>query len=392
MPKGDLSDQQRPFDRLLDRLGAALRDRNSRKQAFGRLLKILRFILAAVSGLYAGWLIIALPLLLRFVGENNVTFAFFLYVPLQIWLLPLIPLLGCALLLLQWRLMIVLALVVPVFARWPMGHRFGDSELPTVAERPAESLTVLNNNRGQHGNQSLQPFKNAVVADLLVFQESSGRAPRFAAASTYAEFPHVAGEAEYVLLSKFPIRSHEAIKIDTTLYSPTMAARFVIDWNGRDIAVYSVHLPTPRDTLSYYRRGAFLYGVLGLPGTSWGEKREINQEGWDQRIDIARQLAEQIAADPLPTIVVGDFNAPHTGYVHSIFDDVLDDSHKTAGSGFGFTYPGTTRNPLSLGGPWMRIDHIFYDPDHWNATAAIAEKDRTSQHRANAAVLEYSTE
>jgi len=94
--------------------------------------------------------------------------------------------------------------------------------------------------------------------------------------------------------------------------------------------------------------------------------------------------------DPLPVIAVGDYNSPQAGYIHGIFDENLDDAHKTAGSGFGFTFPGTTRNPLSFGGPWMRIDHIFYDPEHWEALGSIAEKKRPSQHRAFAAVLKFT--
>ena len=392
VPSSPTSARQSRLDNWLDRLGAALSSRDSRKRAFGKVLKFCRVSIAALCLSYLFWLVILLPLLLRHVGENNVTLAFFLYVPLQIWLLPLVPLFGLALLFLQWRLLIVLAISVPMFCRWPMGHRIGKSELPPVAERPEDSLTVLSYNRGQHANQSLQPFKNAVAADLLIFQEAAGRAPGFAAADTYSEFTHAEGEGEFVLLSKFPIGKPRPIEV-TAAHGPyKAAARFEVNWNGRAIAVYAVHLTTPRDVLLYYRRGAFLYGVLGVPGTTWGEKRKHNQKYWDDRTAMARELADIIAADPLPTIVAGDFNAPQAGYVHGIFDDILDDSHKTAGAGFGFTFPGATRNPLSLGGPWMRIDHIFYSPDHWSAVAAVAEKDRPAQHRAVATVLEYSAD
>lgn len=385
------SDENGRLERLLNRLGEALRDRDSRSRAFGKVFRWFRLSVLVVSILYLIWLLIALPLLLRHVGERNLSLAFCLYVPLQIWLLPLIPLFGIALLSLQWRLLPFLLLAAPVFALWPMGYRFGGGELPAPAERPPESLTILSYNRGQHLNQSLQPFKDLVAPDLLVYQESTGRAPRYLVSDAYAEFSHFEGESEFVLLSKHPITAKEPVIIAATPPLPIpIAARFEIDWNGRPIALYTVHMTSPRDVLRYYSHGAALYGVIGLPGTPFNENRKINQKFWDDRIDVARALAERIANDSLPVIVAGDFNAPQAGYIHGIFNDFLDDSHKIAGSGFGFSFPGTTRNPLSLGGPWMRIDHIFSDPEHWTVQTAIAEKDRPSQHRAIAAVLKFT--
>ena len=64
-----------------------------------------------------------------------------------------------------------------------------------------------------------------------------------------------------------------------------------------------------------------------------------------------------------------------------------DEAHHDVGSGLGYTFPGTTRNPLSLGGPWMRVDHIFFDSD-WRALESLTESERPSQHRAVFSALE----
>jgi vancomycin resistance protein VanJ len=138
---------------------------------------------------------------------------------------------------------------------------------------------------------------------------------------------------------------------------------------------------TPRDVLGFYMRGAFLWGVIGVPGTPWAAKRRLYQTFWDSQMDDAAKIMAAVKSDVNPCIIAGDFNAPHTGHIHQIITREWGDAHAAAGHGFGFTFPGVTRNPLSLGGPWMRIDYIFYD-QHWKAVDCITEKARTSQHRA----------
>ncbi len=83
-----------------------------------------------------------------------------------------------------------------------------------------------------------------------------------------------------------------------------------------------------------------------------------------------------------PCLVAGDFNTPHHGYNHGILFDHLIDSHEARGDGFGFTFPGTTHNPLAMYGPWLRIDYgIGYK--NWRALYAKTEPYRESQHRAH---------
>ncbi|MCB1204794.1 MAG: endonuclease/exonuclease/phosphatase family protein [Verrucomicrobiae bacterium] len=238
-------------------------------------------------------------------------------------------------------------------------------------------------------NQSLQPFKNQVLPDLLLLQDAGGRSAGYLASEGYEEFPYGLDLAEFTLLSRHPILSAAPVEIEHDRDKAPIAARFVIDFKGIQVAVYSVHTVSPRDTLQYYRRGAFLYGLFGLPGTPLAKKRHENQVYWDERITEARTLRDRILADPLPVIIAGDFNAPAGGYIHGLFRSRFQDAHAEAGHGFGYSFPGTTRNPLSLGGPWMRIDYLFCD-EHWRPTWCITEADRPSQHRAVAAQFELT--
>lgn len=380
-----MSDVKPSFaDKSLGRLGEALRDRTSRKELIWKFGRALRWLLAFTGFSYASTLLL-LALSLRLIGENNVTLAFLLYLPHIIWLLPL-PALLLPTLIWQRKVFLTLILTSTFFIWSVMGYRLGSDEPLPQSGRTADMLTVLTYNRGQHANQSLQPFKNLTHPDLLLMQEASGRAPGYAKAEAYQGFTHSAGQDQFILLSKYPITDTSTLSLPFGERQETVAARFEVNWNGQSIAVYSVHLPTPRDTLLYYRRGAFLYGLLGLPGTTWGEKRKNNQAYWDARLELSRALIEQLKKEKLPMIVVGDFNAPHAGYNHRLFNSFLQDSHKKSGSGLGYTFPGTTRNPLSAGGPWMRIDYIFCD-QNWKCLRNTAEKNRRSQHRAVSATL-----
>lgn len=242
----------------------------------------------------------------------------------------------------------------------------------------------MTNNHGQHNKQSLQPFKNAIQPDIIVLQETPGRAAKYRADENYRELPHTENLREHTILSRYPIL--ESSQLPALPGASPKAVRFVIDWHGKQVAIYSVHLHSPRDTLGYQKWGPFLYGVLGLPGTPWAEKRQRLQQFWDRQIADAQIVLHAVREDPLPAIIAGDFNAPHVGYIHRLMTRELGDSHDRSGRGFGLTFPGYTRNPLSLGGPWMRIDYVFYNKQ-WEAIQCVTEPKRASQHRAVAATL-----
>ena len=103
-------------------------------------------------------------------------------------------------------------------------------------------------------------------------------------------------------------------------------------------------------------------------------------------MQLERDLLSVFQHEKRPFLAVGDFNMPDHGYAYHLFAGQLTDAAKRAGRGYGFTLPGTTRNPLSLFGPWLRIDYIF-------SSAALkpiycrTEDWRKSQHRAVAARL-----
>jgi vancomycin resistance protein VanJ len=374
------------FNCLLEKLGSALKDAESRKRFAQRIGRIIRTLLLICTIFYAGSLLL-LPILAAWIGEKNVTLAFLLYLPRVVALLPL-PFLLLATLFFSRRLALVQVVAGLVFFTFGMGYEWRRSPDGHFGKTPEPSqLTVLSYNRGEHANQSLQPFKNLTKPDILALQEASGRSTGYLADPKYSEFKYGMDVGEHTLLSRYPILSADLVQLGADIQDNTPAARFVIDFNGRQVVIFSVHLITVRDTLLHYRRGAFLYGVLGIvPGTSLHRKMKIYREFWLQRIRTADALKQTIDRETSPTLVLGDFNAPAGGYIQRRLTHGFQDSHQVAGSGCGYSFPGTTRNPLSRGGPWMRIDYILASKD-WNVIASIAEEDRPSQHRAVASKL-----
>lgn len=330
------------------------------------------------------WLVGLLVLTVSFcyLGESNLFTAFLLYLPPLTWLLPGVVMWPVTLLL-RWRSALVLGaagfLLVYSFSGW----RSGVALTPIPPEqRESNAMVILTNNRGQGGGHSLRPFKNFIQPDLMVFQESSATASNYLSDPGYGEFSHGQSVGEFTLLSRFPVTPGRLLTWNDGQPGNqfTYAARFEVDWNGRPLAVYVVHLRSPREALLALRWGGFLRGIP-LPSHRWRERSVQDTAFWLDQIAMAEELKRHVLAETLPCIVAGDFNAPHIGFIHHRLTRHLQDVHAVAGAGWGFTFPGETRNPLALGGPWMRIDHILVD-SHWNVETCWTEESRKSQHRA----------
>ena len=363
-------------------LGIALIERAFGVNSRFSIARFLQRLVSIVTWAYAIALL-SVFVFMRWLGEANITSAFFLYLPPAVWFLPGIPLMALGLIFNR-RSVLILGGVCAATIYGFIGYRAGGAD--DLGDK-TQQITVMTYNRGQHMNQSLQPFKAATQPDLLVFQDAPNRAETFLRSPDYSEFAHGGSVGEFTLLSRYPIL--EKVLLPEQAGPRAMRfARFVVDWQGRSISIYAVHLKTPREVLSSYARGAFLWGILGVPGTSGATKRRQYQVFWDEQMLDAERILTAAKNDPNPCVLAGDFNAPSLGRIHQRITSNMTDAHLAAGSGFGFSFPGVTRNPLSLGGPWMRIDYLFHD-ENWETIQCITEPDRPSQHRAVVAKLRF---
>ena len=154
------------LDSLLEKLGNALRDSESRKRFVKRIVGIIRKIFRLTTLCYIA-LLLLLPALAAWVGEKSITLAFLLYLPRVIPLLPLAILLPASLFYSRKLTLAQLAAGL-VFLTFGMGYEWGGSPDEKFDRTTVKSeLNAMTCNRGQHGNHSRQPFKNLTNPDIL---------------------------------------------------------------------------------------------------------------------------------------------------------------------------------------------------------------------------------
>lgn len=364
-----------PLIKLLECLLKTLKDWRNPDGAIHKLLKWLHRGLLFVNISYGIILCLVLALL-EWRAETHWFLCFALYIPPQVWLLPVIVLGPLTLLIKpRWCLLHIAALILVLFVY--MDPQFGSAGTPKGA-----SIKILTNNRGQDNKQSPTNFIEAEKPDVVVFQEA-GREAQFAKA-----YPglSVRGIDEFTFISRFPIKQAELLP-QRGLNRRPVAARAVLDWEGRDLVIYTVHLTSPREILEPMSKGGFVAAVFGRKG-GYGEKlRNETQAFWDHQKKMAAEIAELAKKETAPVLIAGDFNVPNHGQIYNSYCDQFTDAFEQAGSGYGLTFPGFTRNPLTFFGPWLRLDQIF-SSSQLKPIACKAEPGRRSQHRSMVATFE----
>lgn len=299
---------------------------------------------------------------MRIWGETNLTSVALMYVPPLVWIVPAFFLFPVSLIA-GWRTALLVLILIPTYL---IGHMRWELNAVTAPVDPKNmhTLRLMTWNRGQSKGVSLQPIKNQWRPDFIALQDAAGTERYYKGNENYAEFPHTVSSGEFVFLSRWPIISAEPLapskKLSRSGHPIYRAARFVVAAMGQRCVIYTVHLESPRDALSTYRSGAFLWGIVGFPGSPWETKKLYYQSFWDEQLRVARVIAERSRADFGPVIVAGDFNSPAYGPMDKMFEETLNDAHRSAGDGYGNTFPGVTNNPLALFQPWMRLDRIYF--------------------------------
>ena len=368
-----------PVLRLLNALARSVGDANGGGK-LARAVRVCQVLLWVATGSYAVALCGGL-LWLEYAGDSWWLTWPLLYVPSALFLLPLLALSPCALLL-DWRQLAVHGLcVLAVFllyedVEW---HR---------ARSPREgrlAVRILSNNIGQHGKYPLTPFVEQHDPDIILLQEAARRGEGYV--KQYgARGLHTAFVGEFVCASRFPV-VESALLAETTCDGRPVAARFVLDAPERKLVVYNVHLASPRELLGKLRGRGLVAQLLHEAGVSAGRDYRAPEQV-AERLAAARKLADRIAGETGAVLVAGDFNVPARGRAYHLLAGSLADAFEARGRGYGFTFPGRTRNPLTLFGPWLRLDLVFAGKG-WRVLDCQVEPRRPSQHRALVATLEW---
>jgi endonuclease/exonuclease/phosphatase (EEP) superfamily protein YafD len=271
------------------------------------------------------------------------------------------------------RCLLALAACVLVVAFVFSRYRFNFS--PDSKEKP---LTVITHNIGEGNPRAFHESFAVEKADAILLQDAF-RPHELAFTRRYPDL-RARSVAQFMLLSRHEIT--EAALVNTALWrGRPVAARYVIRTPERSIALYNVHLPTPRRSLNHAFSGKVVQEMFWM-GNAPTDDYPSYRAWLSARVALARQLAEIFARERLPFLVGGDFNTPDHGVVYRIFSGQLTDAHTHAGRGWGFTFPGARDGKLAQSlGPWLRLDYLFAGPN-WQAVECRVASDPTSQHRA----------
>jgi len=231
----------------------------------------------------------------------------------------------------RWRT-ILAALPILVFTWAPVAASFLPKSPPPTH---GQGITVTSCNLLMINRQTDRVIEElaATDPDVILFQEYTDHWHAALQRAFSEQYPHVVyfpredsfGAAIYSRLP-FVGKPNKFLRIGT-FGEPQMRA--VVSVDGRDIAIYNLHLVPP-----------------------WGGIAYI-QEHSRQFADLLDLLAEET----LPTVVAGDFNfTPSTPHAAALANQNFRDAHDQAGSGRGATW---SEHGIYRFLPGLRLDHIY---------------------------------
>jgi vancomycin resistance protein VanJ len=277
------------------------------------------------------------------------TFALYLFLPLVV-ALPLA-------LMLKSRLVSIMALALTLAA----GAWFIPPTLPkSIPPHEGATLKVVSFNIfGEGADRNLDAEVDWLLttnADVIFLPEvmSQGVDPRLARLNAVYPFEYYTRWDKH-LFSRYPFKTVDTVRL-TNGYEPRRMIRAVIEFEGRDISLYAVHLPVPvSDDSGIDVTDTSRSRFAGLFITRYDETTRNRQ--------IANLLSI-IQDDPNPVIAAGDFNTNSTSPAYGRIAAVLKDTYAEAGYGLGHTwgYAPVLRLPAFIP-PVLRVDYIWHSDD-----------------------------
>lgn len=161
--------------------------------------------------------------------------------------------------------------------------------------------------------------------------------------------------------------SKESISLAEEGIPEMSVIRAVIEWQGREAAVYNVHLHT------FGERKPWTEKILNpINPAFWSFFVEQYRDAFLYRAWQADQVHELVSHEQLPVIVIGDFNSTPNNWVFNRIATGLRDVYKEAGVKSKASYH--SRMPV------VRIDHVLVS-EEWEVVGADILPYPHSDHR-----------
>ncbi len=227
----------------------------------------------------------------------------------------------------------------------------------------------------QGGNVELQEATEWLLAqapDLIVLQETAEGYDRRLAAlyDVYAHEDHIEGSVR--IFSRYAILEREVLSLEDE--PGRQALRLLLNQNGRELAVYAVHISLP------LRARSDSDVDLGLEALRYDESRRNAQ---------IRRLLEIVELEGAPYIVAGDFNMSDASLIYDEIAAQMRDAWRAAGNGAGRTWPvAEAIDWPRLIQPVLRIDYVWTSADLRAAVAQVGDAVG-SDHLPVSVVLEW---
>lgn len=163
----------------------------------------------------------------------------------------------------------------------------------------------------------------------------------------------------------FEVLAQDQVRVNPDDPNASEAVRTRFRWQGRDGALYNVHLRSFGEDKPWETTRDLL-----RPAT-WRPFLRAYRDVYRQRAADVAAIAERVRQDTVPVIVAGDFNGTPNNWEYHRLKNGRTDAYRRAGSGRGATYRADR--------PVVRIDHVLVDPA-WTVSAARVPMVGFSDH------------
>lgn len=263
-----------------------------------------------------------------------------------------------------------LALVLALCVLWVLGPLMGLAVVFKRATAPPEQRLRVMTYNVKYGLGDMRGVAAEILAadpDLLLLQDVGSRVTTYPPLAKFLRTRHVEAEGFYLVASRYPLSP-----MDYRPMGPDWYVRTRIEDARFPVAVYNVHLMTPRD------------GLQEMRAWSVDAVDEIMSSA-AARLAQVDQLNRDLDRESGPVLLAGDLNAPPESLVlRRLRSTRLQDAFGAAGRGYGYTYGHTLRPRWS----YMRLDHILFSRD-FVALDSRAGGAVGSAHRPVVADLAY---